>query len=185
MRCQVAALACWLVGCSCPMTPTRTPRPAPSTSIAPIGRIRTGTFSCPHGDVQHFRVSYPWPNEDGGAVIEQPLPAPWGSTPGIYLCGAWAGVENAEVIACRDAETRFDGPVEMLASDHSMVLQGYCSKGAPIGPWVTWRAGQAVDIVAQDGTGFRGLHVHNPPPDRHDLETRDEYEGALVDGAHR
>jgi hypothetical protein len=132
--------------------------------------------------VQRFRVSYPWPNEAGGTEIEQPPRDRW-SEPGIHLCGSWAGVDGAEVLTCRDTENRFDGPVEMLARDHSIVLQGYCSQGAPIGPWVTWRAGQAVDI-AQDGTGFRGLHVHNPPPGRPDLETRDEYEGVLVRRAH-
>src|SRR5262245_19436813 len=150
MRPHTIVLLTCLVGCGCPQVTSKTIPPPPTDSASPIGRTRTGVFVCPHGDVLHFGVSYPWPNEDGSTVIESP-PRAARSQPGIHLCGAWEGVDHGEALACRDPEGRFDGPVEILAPDQSVVLQGYCSKGAPIGPWVTWRAGRAVDIVAQDG----------------------------------
>ena len=81
---------------------------------------------------------------------------------GIHLCGAWEGVDGAEMVACRAPDGRFHGPVEMIAPDGSVVLQGWCEHGRPLGLWLSWRAGALVRIDSFTQQPSRGLQLHDP-----------------------
>ncbi|MBK9035470.1 MAG: hypothetical protein IPL61_30140 [Myxococcales bacterium] len=143
--------------CACGGT---TPAATSPTSQVLEGRARTVTFECSGADP--VPKQYPMtcavasPSGYFWTTIEplrelapgKPIydPIGWPLSPcmsGIALCGtAYRAPEGSHVLACRAADQRFDGPVEVVAPDGSLLLQGYCVEGDPAGTWFDWKHGE-------------------------------------------
>jgi hypothetical protein len=65
--------------------------------------------------------------------------------------------EGSEALACGDADGRSDGPVEVVAPDGSLVVQGFCVHGDPRGLWLWWQHGQLVSTWTFEIIGAQGL----------------------------
>lgn len=194
---QVFAIA---LGITVPLTTgcrERCPSNAPvSPATTPLGRVRAGTFDCPIGGSQKsYAISESWPRVDPkpDTVLDdnrispppydflpdpnrEVLGAPTPATAGIWLCGALAGAAGSVVHACVADGGEVNGPVEMIAPDGSILVQGYCDHGARLGPWVAWRNGDIIFMEDRDKFGaVRGLRIGDPA-----ASTVDEYEGRPV-----
>ena len=149
------------------------------------GRARTVTFECSGADPVPKQYSmtcalagpsgYFWnkiepPRELApGKPIYDPIGTPMEPCmSGISLCGvAFRAQEGSHALACRAADQRFDGPVEVVARDGSLLLQGYCVDGFPAGTWFDWKHGElartwSTSAVPADAKAHDGVRYTAP-----------------------
>ncbi len=135
--------------------------PARAVSASPLaGRTRTVAFECsdtsPKAEEHpmtcavgyeggHFWSSIEPPRELApGQLVYDPIGWPMKSClSGISLCGmAFRAPAGSRALVCRGADKRLDGPVEVVAADGSLLLQGYCVAGFAAGTWLEWEHGE-------------------------------------------
>ena len=93
----------------------------------------------------HFWPSIEPPRELApGQLVYDPIGWPMESClSGITLCGiAFEAPAGSHALVCRGADKRLDGPVEVVAPDGSLLVQGYCVQGFPAGTWLEWKHGE-------------------------------------------
>ncbi|MBL8620235.1 MAG: hypothetical protein JNK64_03000 [Myxococcales bacterium] len=93
----------------------------------------------------HFWPSIEPPRELApGQLVYDPIGWPMESClSGIALCGiAFEAPAGSHALVCRGADKRLDGPVEVVAPDGSLLVQGFCVEGFPAGTWLEWKHGE-------------------------------------------
>lgn len=165
-----------LVGACCGRPPPSTPA-AVSPPLA--GRARTVTFECPGAEPrpEEFTATcadWDWRWTD---VDPQP-PSPWvhrrlpSEPPGPRPCHSGLSIcrmqmeapEGSRALGCRDSEGRRHGPIEVVAPDGSLLVQGFCAAGVPVGLWLWWHHG-ALSLTrsfTREGELSEGLEYRKP-----------------------
>lgn len=156
------------------------PRPPPTTTRAApelAGRTRTVTFECPGPAPRPAS----FPMSCGGYDLRWPdvdprPPAPGLPSPtygprradepcvyGVSICGLpVAAAAGSKALACGDADGRRHGPVEVVAADGSLLVQGFCAHGEPAGAWLWWQRGHLAASRTFPITEAEGLSYVKP-----------------------
>lgn len=155
----------------CPQKPSPVAPDPHDKGVPPLGIARSGDFPC-EGEITWSSLDTqcasrppsmdkpPEAPSDGafGPDTHYPThpPPPEGSCrPQLIACHHHITNEHAnQVIACRGQDGELDGPLEVIATDGSVLENGYCAAGHLVGPWARWRAGRLDSVV---GHGKDGL----------------------------
>ncbi|MBK9036695.1 MAG: hypothetical protein IPL61_36500 [Myxococcales bacterium] len=117
------------------------------------------------GPLSHFWSSIEPPLEWApGKLLHDPAGSPISPClSGITLCGVSVRApEGSHALACRATDQRFDGPVEVVAPDGSLLAQGYCVKGFPAGTWFWWNLGELARTWTTSVTAHEGVTYTAP-----------------------
>jgi len=151
------------------------PAPAPPSPVpaAVAGRTRTVTFRCPGADPAPVQYPMTCAFGDPGPLwkdVDPPRDAPGVPRPsrgrrplepcvhGISICGVEVRApEGSRALACGDADGRRHGPAEVVAPDGSLLVQGFCVHGAPVGAWLWWQQGQLAATRTFEMAGAEGV----------------------------
>jgi hypothetical protein len=140
-----------LVVAACSARPALAP-PAPTPEpVAVAGRTRAVTFRCPGADPEptHYPmtcgmesgVGARWHDVDPPRELPPGVPRPTRGgrllepcVHGIRVCGVdTRAPEGSRALACGGNDGRRHGPVEVIAPDGSLLVQGFCVHGDPVG----------------------------------------------------